>query len=95
MISIYKLNFIENPVFLPGKPLFHKVYSKAAKEWIVKIKYDDKTSNYTNELVERTMALRQEPGVPDFELKMRRSIAPTPAPELEELLAKRMRARDK
>ena len=71
------------------------MYSKAAKEWIVKVKYDDKTSNYANELVERTMALRQELGVQDSELKMRRSIALTPAPELEELLAKRRRVKDK
>ena len=92
------MNFIENiesPAFLPGQPLFNEVYSKAAKEWIVKVKYDDKTSNYANELVEKTMALRQELGVQDSELKMRRSIALTPAPELQELLAKRRRVKDK
>jgi len=39
---------------------YKKVYSKAAHDWVVKNIYEKKTSNYSGELLLRTLAARQD-----------------------------------
>ena len=50
-----------------------------------------KTTNYASELLRLTIAARESGEVAEQRPKIRKSIAPTPAPPLEELLAKKRR----
>jgi len=77
-----------------GAARFKKSYSKAAKDWVVKNIYEKKTTNYALRLVELTIASKQDQSAQtdndeEPRRKMPRNIAPTPAPPLQDLIAKK------
>ena len=71
------------------------MYSKSAKEWVVKHIYERKTCNYISKLIDLALTARRDgltlQGSEEPRSALPVSIAPTPAPPLEELLAKRRR----
>ena len=79
-----------------GYARYKKVYSKSAKEWVLKNVYEKKTTHHTSDLLQRTLAARASntTASESASVKMVRSVAPYPAPPLEELLSKRRRCED-
>ena len=69
--------------------LYKKAYSKAAKEWGFKNIYEKKTTNYGFELMELTIASCETEEASEPCPKICRSIAPTCAPPLQQLLQTR------
>lgn len=69
------------------------MYSRSAKQWVIKKIYEKKTNHYASELMKKTLANRMDNTDTAPDGPRRRSfpvsIAPTPAPSNTELLEKR------